>query len=80
MKGEVDSPSLALAPNMRHKQALTEASFNFKNAFTNIKEGYPPEIIAVDLKYGMDALTEITGETTDEELYDRIFSEFCLGK
>ncbi len=80
MKGEVDSPSLALAPNMRHKQALTEASFNFKNAVINIKKGYPREIIAVDLKCGIDALAEITGQTADEELYDRIFSEFCLGK
>jgi tRNA U34 5-carboxymethylaminomethyl modifying GTPase MnmE/TrmE len=38
------------------------------------------EIIAVDLKSGLESLEEITGESGGEDLYDRIFSEFCLGK
>ncbi len=77
---EMDSASVSLAPNLRHKKALMEASQYFKAAAFNTKEGHPMEIIAVDLKAGLDALAEITGERADEELYEKIFSEFCLGK
>jgi tRNA modification GTPase len=77
---EMDSASVSLAPNLRHKKALMEASQCFKAAVLNTKEGRPMEIIAVDLKSGLDALAEITGERADQELYEKIFSEFCLGK
>jgi tRNA modification GTPase len=77
---EMDSASVSLAPNLRHKKALMEASQHFKAAVLNTREGQPMEIIAVDLKSGLDALAEITGESADEELYEKIFSEFCLGK
>jgi len=76
---EMDT-SVSLAPNLRHKKALMEASQYFKAAVLNTREGRPMEIIAVDLKSGLDALAEITGESADEELYEKIFSEFCLGK
>jgi tRNA modification GTPase len=77
---EMDSASVSLAPNLRHKKALMEASQYFKAAALNTREGRPMEIIAVDLKSGLDALAQITGESADEELYEKIFSEFCLGK
>jgi tRNA modification GTPase len=77
---EMDSASVSLAPNLRHKKALMEASQHFKAAVLNTREGRPMEIIAVDLKSGLDALAEITGESADEQLYEKIFSEFCLGK
>ncbi|MFC1867446.1 tRNA uridine-5-carboxymethylaminomethyl(34) synthesis GTPase MnmE [Thermodesulfobacteriota bacterium] len=80
MEGDLDTASLSLAPNLRHKKALIDASQYFKNGLINIKEGAPMEIIALDLKSGLEALAEITGETSNEDLYDRIFSEFCLGK
>ncbi|MDB9822245.1 tRNA uridine-5-carboxymethylaminomethyl(34) synthesis GTPase MnmE [Deltaproteobacteria bacterium] len=79
-EGDMDTASFSLAPNLRQKTALIEASQNFKSAVLNTREGYPMEIIAVDLNGGLEALAEITGETGDEDLYDKIFSEFCLGK
>ena len=42
--------------------------------------GSPMEIIAMDLNTGLEALGKITGETTNEEILEKIFSEFCLGK
>jgi len=80
MENDPDSISLSPAPNIRHKNALTKALANFKGAVENIRNGSPLDIIAMDVREGSDALGEITGETTDEEIYDRIFSEFCLGK
>ena len=69
-----------LAPNLRQKQALTEASQYFGAAVRNLKEGLPLEIIAADLTSGSDALGEIVGKTTNQAVLDRIFEQFCLGK
>ena len=81
MAGDTDTTSSShLAPNLRHKAALMEASQHFKNARRNTEAGLPMEIIALDLNSGLEALGEITGETTNEEIIDKIFSEFCLGK
>jgi tRNA modification GTPase len=67
-------------PNIRQKTALSKALGHFQNAATNLGHGYPMEIIAVDLKSGIENLEEVTGETSGDDLYDRIFSNFCLGK
>lgn len=69
-----------LVPNIRQKSALSKALDHFKCAASNIMDGYPMEIIAVDLKSGIENLEEVTGETSRDDLYDRIFSRFCLGK
>jgi tRNA modification GTPase len=39
-----------------------------------------PEFISVDLGQALHALGEIVGETTPEDILDRIFSQFCIGK
>lgn len=78
--GDLDTASPSLAPNLRHKKALEEAMRFFKTASVNTREGSPMEIIAMDLNSGLEALEEITGEAGGEDLYDKIFSEFCLGK
>lgn len=70
----------ALVPNLRHKKALSKARDCFNDAVKNLKEKAPMEIISVDLKGGMENMEMITGESADDELYDSIFSQFCLGK
>ncbi|UCF58018.1 MAG: tRNA uridine-5-carboxymethylaminomethyl(34) synthesis GTPase MnmE [Deltaproteobacteria bacterium] len=80
MAGDVDTTSSHLAPNLRHRTALIEASKYFKNAFRSMRVGLPLEVIALDLNSGLEALGEIIGETTNEEIIEKIFSEFCLGK
>ena len=76
----VDATSSPIAPNVRHRHALGQALACFKDASIRIREGAPMEIVALELKTGLDALGEITGETTTEEILDSIFSQFCLGK
>jgi len=75
-----DTTSSRIAPNVRHRHALDQALECFKDASLRIREGAPMEIVALELKTGLDALGEITGETTTEEILDSIFSQFCLGK
>lgn len=80
MAGETDLSASHAVPNLRHKKALTQACRAFNSAMANLKAGLPLEIIAMDLTIGLEALGEIIGATSHEELLDRIFSQFCLGK
>ncbi len=70
----------SLIPNLRHKMALSKASAYFNDAAANLKHKAPMEIISVDLKAGLENLELITGESANDELYESIFSRFCLGK
>ena len=80
LEGDIDTTSADTAPNMRHKQALADAARFFKSAEQGTKDDAPMEIIALELKSGLDALGTIIGETAGEEILDSIFSQFCLGK
>ena len=80
LAGEDDVTAAPIVPNLRHREALLEASRRFRDAASGAGKGLPLEIVAVDLQAGLKALGEITGESTSEEVLDRIFSQFCLGK
>ncbi len=77
---DVDSTSSHVAPNLRHRTALMEASKYFRAASGNMREDLALEVIALDLSSGLESLGEIIGETTHDEIIEKIFSEFCLGK
>jgi tRNA U34 5-carboxymethylaminomethyl modifying GTPase MnmE/TrmE len=57
-----------------------DAARFFKSAGQNAKKDAPMEIVAFELKSGLDALGKIIGETPTEKVLDSIFSQFCLGK
>jgi len=76
----LDATSSQAAPNARHRHALGRAVGFFRTAGLRIKEDAPLEIVALELGSGLEALGEITGETTAEDVLDSIFSQFCLGK
>ena len=61
-------------------EALEKARLDLGRTREALAGGEPPEIVAVDLKETLDALGEIIGEVTTEDLLDRIFSKFCIGK
>lgn len=77
---EADRGAAQIAPNLRHKEALMEAFRSYEEAASGAREGLPWEIVAMDLHAAQRALGEITGETANDELLDKIFSQFCLGK
>lgn len=80
LKGRLDTTSSHAVPNLRHRHALNDALQFFKDAEQRTREEAPMEIIALELRSGLDALGGITGETTSEDVLDSIFSQFCLGK
>ena len=64
----------------RHAEALSRAKQSLKCARDKIIESAPAELTASDLSDALDALGEIVGKTDCEEVLDRIFSKFCIGK
>jgi tRNA modification GTPase len=77
---EVDTADLDIAPSLRHTEALERALDHFEKSLSNLRESLPFELVAADLQEGLEALGEIVGETTREEVLDRVFSQFCIGK
>jgi len=66
--------------NARHKRALEESLESLRRAKEGIQGGIPIELIALELRSCLDHLGEIGGETTTEEVLERIFNQFCIGK
>ena len=64
----------------RHVLALQQASTGLFQALQSLESGNPGEIIAMDLRVALDALAAIIGETTPDDVLDRIFKTFCIGK
>ncbi len=81
VSGQVeDSSQKLIITNVRHKSALEKTNDAVKNIFETIDMGLPMDLIAVDLKEATDALGEVTGEISTEDLLDHVFSNFCVGK
>lgn len=66
--------------SVRHRAALERALKALQAVGRAAEEGTEPECLAVDLREAADALGEITGAITTDEILERIFSEFCIGK
>jgi len=77
-RGPADLPSIV--PNIRHKMAIERAVTASKEASGGFQTKQPPELVAIDLREALDALGEIIGVTTTEDILDQIFSRFCIGK
>lgn len=81
VSGQVeDSSEKLVITNVRHKSALEKTKKSVENILETIDMGYPMDLIAVDLKEAIDSLSEVTGEISNEDLLDHIFSNFCVGK
>jgi len=78
--GEIKQGERAIITNMRHKEAAITSKDHVLSALGTIRDGFPVDLTAVDLEAAIDALGEITGITVSEEIIDKIFKEFCLGK
>ncbi len=64
----------------RHLDALLQAVSALSKVLTAVQHDTPFECLALDLRGALDALGQITGETTPDEILDQIFSRFCIGK
>jgi tRNA modification GTPase len=78
--GVRSSPDHVVVANVRHRVALVKAHEGFARALEGVERGLPPELVALDIRGGLEALAEMVGETTPEDVLNRIFSQFCIGK
>ncbi len=66
--------------NLRHVDALERARAGLERATCAAREHSPGEIVALELREALAALGEVTGRSVGEDLLERIFSRFCVGK
>ena len=66
--------------NERHYQLLKKVKDSLINVKNNIKNKSNTDLLAMDVKYALNHLGEITGEITNDEILGNIFSKFCIGK
>ena len=81
LRGKVRfSPDHLIVANVRHKNALINTRESLQRAREGIEQGTSFEFTAFELRSALEALGEIVGETATEEVLDRIFEQFCIGK
>jgi len=78
--GQIKMKEASFVTNVRHKNALEKALKSIEEAIEAIKQGLFFDLIAVDLNDCYQYLGEITGDTVAENIIDKIFANFCLGK
>lgn len=78
--GELELESDLVVTNIRHKDQLKKALKNIEDVIEAANLNVPVDCVEVDLKDCWENLGEISGDTIEEDILDKIFSEFCLGK
>lgn len=69
-----------IVSNARHYDALSKAHDGIERAIAGLSDGISSEMLSEDIRTTIDALGEITGEITSDEILGNIFSKFCIGK
>ena len=77
---EIDFNNQIYITNLRHKNALISASESLGRVKESIAAGLGEDFYTIDMMAAYESLGEIIGETLEDDLADRIFSEFCMGK
>ncbi|MFP1929269.1 tRNA uridine-5-carboxymethylaminomethyl(34) synthesis GTPase MnmE [Lonsdalea quercina] len=78
--GFTSSTESGFLARRRHLQALERAAEHLEQGHDQLVSAYAGELLAEELRLSQQALSEITGEFTSDDLLGRIFSSFCIGK
>jgi tRNA modification GTPase len=80
IRPDFEARETVLVTHLRHQTALQRAQGSLTATLASVEGRQPDELIAMDLRAAVDALGEITGAVTTDDILDRIFKEFCIGK
>jgi tRNA modification GTPase len=80
LNGQMESSAETILSNLRHKRAIEVARGALSEALRSLEANLSFEFITLDVRGALEALGEIVGGTTSEEVLDRIFEQFCIGK
>jgi tRNA modification GTPase len=75
---KLESP--VVITNLRQRSALERSATSLSHAAISLRESYAPEFVAMDLNEARIALEEITGIIQSDDILERIFANFCIGK
>ena len=78
--GHCKTPEGIFITRERHRELLSKSQDSLNKVINAINQNLSSEFIAADLRLSLDSLGEITGETYSEDVLNRIFQEFCIGK
>ena len=75
---ELEAP--VVITNLRHRSALDRSASSLSRVAASLGEKYAPEFVAMDLTEARTALEEIIGVVHSDDILERLFSNFCIGK
>ncbi|MDR1068753.1 MAG: tRNA uridine-5-carboxymethylaminomethyl(34) synthesis GTPase MnmE [Clostridiales Family XIII bacterium] len=78
--GEISPGERLLVTNARHKNLLVRALAETEKAAGELRSGAPLDFAEVEMRAAYDSLGEIIGETVTDDILDRVFERFCVGK
>ena len=79
LQGKVN-PESTIVTNARHYASLQQVSSSLMDLRAGMDNKVPGDLLALDIRRALHFLGEITGEITNEDQLDYIFSKFCIGK
>ena len=79
-RGDISFNDEIYITNIRQKEALTEAKESLELVLDSIRKGMPEDFYSIDLMNAYEKLGLIIGEQIEEDLADKIFGTFCMGK
>jgi tRNA modification GTPase len=78
--GKAELSETVIVSRARHEDAIRRARKYMEELLAGFYVETPLDLLSIDLRSAWEALGEITGSTVTEDLLDRIFSDFCIGK
>jgi tRNA modification GTPase len=69
-----------IVTNARHAEALKRSATALEIVLKGLDKNIAGDLLAIEIRYALDELGSITGEVTNEDLLDSIFTRFCIGK
>ena len=79
-KNNIDLSASDVVFTIRQRVVLGRALDILEQISDSLNEGIGYELVAIDLRNALDTIGEVTGEVLTDDVLDRIFSEFCIGK
>ena len=79
-QGKISFNDEVYITNMRQKEAIAEGLESLKQVKESILNQMPEDFYSIDLMNAYEVLGQVIGETVEEDLVNKIFSEFCVGK
>ena len=77
---EINQVNKLYITNLRHQEALFRSNEYLQSARETLENDLPEDLAGIDIMLAWQALGEISGKTAGDDILDKIFSSFCLGK